>query len=443
MSLEMGFRTLKILNKIIKESFTKLIPSIYYQDPAVKRNIYKWLLIGLLIRFTLMPIALHFDLLSVYQRSSLIAYQSVLWAETGQTFIHYTHAFFLLIFKPLMPYLESVLPGRTGSVSWRGWEAFVTHPNVFRTLFLFKIPYLIFDLGCALLLLAILQDQKKGLTAFKFWMVNPVVIFAAYTFSRYEPVVIFFILLSLYYAKNNLAAKSLFSLGVALIIRLYPLILLPFFVIILGKGLRQRLKLAFWGLLPLGIITVLSRSLHGVSEVEYWTGMPHTSYLMGLRFPLGIAYDVIFVFFTGYTLLLLYSYFNTNHSFSNLWKVNLILLLFFFATSFFHPHYFMWLIPFLALQVVEDKRFIGLFAIQVLCWVVYTFQWKKPLAGYLFAPLNHSYFMSFRSPFEIINQYYSAANFIGIFRSIFSGVSFWMIYLLFKEFLRIRRKEKG
>lgn len=434
------FNRLKDSGKGIAGLFSRLIPSIYRQDAAVKRSIYKWLLIGLLIRLTFMPIALHLDLLSVYQRSSLVAYGGVSWAGIGQTFVHYIHAFFLLIFRPLMPYLESALPGATGSASLQGWKEFIIHPNVFRTLFLFKIPYLIFDLSCAFLLLAIFLERKKGLAAFKFWMLNPVVIFAAFIFSRYEPMAIFFILLSLYYAKNNLAARSLFSLGIAVIIRLYPLILLPFFIIILGKGLRQRLKLVFWGLLPLGIMIVLSKLFYGVSEVESLAKFQHINYLMSLQLSLGVAYDVIFIFFGGYTLLFLYTYFSANHSFTHLWKVNLILLFFFFATCFFHPHYFMWLIPFLTLQVVEDKRFVGLFAIQILCWIVYTFQWKEALAGYLFAPLNLSYFMSLRSPFEIINQYYSASNLIGIFRSIFSATCFWMIYLVFKgSFLKKRK----
>ena len=426
------FNGLKDSGKRIGRLFSRLIPSRYREDPAVRRILYKWLLIGLLIRLTFIPITLHLDLLSVYQRSSLVASGRVLWMGIGQTFVHYVHALFLLIFRPLMPYLETMLPASTGSADWSIWQLFAIHPNVFRTLFLFKVPYLIFDLGCAFLLLAIFLQRKKGLVAFKFWMLNPVVIFASFIFSRYEPIAVFFILLSLYYARKNLLAKSLFSLGIAVITRLYPLILLPFFVIILGKGLRQRLKLAFWGLLPLGIMVALSKLFYGVSGIEFLTESWHAGYLLSLRFPLGIINDVIFVFFAGYTVLFLYAYFNTDHSFVNLWKSVLCVLLFFFATSFFHPQYFMWLIPFLALQVVEDKKFIGLFAIQILCWVVYSFQWKEALAGYLFLPLNSSYFMGLASPFEIINQYYSAANFIGIFRSIFTGTCFWMIYLIFK-----------
>jgi len=435
-------RSLDILNRIVRVSFAKLIPSLYYQDPVVKRSIYKWLLIGLLIRFAFMPITFHTDLLGIYGRSSLVVYEGILWVAVGQSFVHYLHALFLWVFRPLMPYFESVLPGRLGPPGWETFTRFATQPNIFRTLFLLKFPYLIFDLGCAFLLLAIFLDKKKGLTAFRFWMVNPVIIFSAFIFSRFEPIAVFLLLLSLYYAKKNLLTRSLFSLGIAVITRLYPLILLPFFVIILGKGIRQRLKLTFWGLLPLGIMAALSRLFSGISEIESWTKLPHANYLTNLRFPPGTAYDVIFVFFLGYTILFLYTYMKTDHSFVDLWNGALCLSLLFFATCFFHPHYFMWLMPFLVFKTVEDKRFKGLFAIQVVCWIVYTFQWKKVLAGYLLVPLNLPYFISLPSPFDIINQYYSAAKFIGITRSIFSGVCLWMIYMLIRDSSLVSGKEK-
>jgi len=417
---------------IVKQFLSKLIPPIYRQDPSVKRRIYQWLLIGLLIRFFFMPIAVHGDLLNVYRRGSFIAYQGVRWLEFFPLLTTYLHAFFLWIFRPLMPHIVSILGAEGYGVS------IIVHSYVFRTLFLFKVPYLLFDLGCAFLLLAILQDKRKGLAVFIFWMVNPVVIFATYLWGRYESVAIFFILLSLYYARKSLPVKSLFCLGVSSIIRSYPLILLPFFVIILGKRLRQRLKLAFWGLLPLGVTTILPRLFHQVSDVEKLTTLHHTNYLFVMKFSLRYLYDNIYIFPLGATVLLLYAYFNTDHSFMSLWKTTLILLLLFFATCFFHPQYFMWLMPFLALQVGENKKFIGLFIGQVLCFTVYTFQFGSHAAGFFFTPLNFGYFSRVATPLEIINRYYPAANFIGIFRSLFSAICLWMVYLVLRELSRAK-----
>jgi len=424
--------------KKIENFFSRIIPFNYRKDPYFKKEIYKWLLIGLLIRFTIMPLTVYYpDLLAVYWRSSLIAYHGMHWIGGAQIVVHYFHALFLLIFKPLMPYFDSILndPKMGYLCTWDMFYTFIHHPNVFRTLFLFKVPYFLFDMGCAFLFLNIFQDCKKGLYAFIFWIINPIVIFATYLAPRYESVATFFILLSLYYAKKNLSVKSLFFLGISIIIRLYPLILLPFFVIILGKNLSQRLKLAFWGGFPLGIITVLNHLFHHIGPIEGLAKLQHTSYLLMMQFPLmHYRYDRIFVFILAYTFLFLYALFKTNHSFKDLWKVNLIALLLFFATCFFHTHYLMWLIPFLTLEVVEDRRFCGLFVIQVLCFIVYTFRWRDHFAGFLFTPIAPSYFLNLKDPMEVIDQYYPASYLISIFRSIFSGVCLWMMYLIFKEF---------
>ncbi len=425
------------MGKIIRKFTPNLIPQLYLEEPSAKRSIYKWLLIGLLIRLAFMPFTVYFpDLLGIYWRSSLIAYQGI-FSGGLQIVIHYFHAFFLWIFKPLMPYFDSILydSQMRGETSWEMLETFVFHPNVFRTLFLFKVPYLLFDLGCALLLLRIFKDGKKGLAAFIFWMVNPVVIFATYIAARHEVVAIFFILLSLYYAKNKLSAKSLFSLGVSIIIRFYPLILLPFFVVILGRRFWERVKLAFWGILPLGLLIILTRLFHETTKVEKLPQTPQAQYFLTMAFYLSYLSDRVFIFVALYAVLLLYTISRTDHSFASLWRMLLILLLGIFATSFFHVHYFMWIVPFLALQVVEDRRFMGLFTILIFGWIVYSFQWKETFAGLLFTPLNARYFMSLPSPFEIINEYYPAANFIGIWRSMFSGVCLWMMYLVLRESL--------
>ena len=427
---------------MVRKRFFKLVPSVYKKDPLLENKIYKWLLIGLLIRLAFMPFTVYFpDLLGVYWRSSFTAYQGI-FSGGLQIFIHYFHAFFLWIFKPLMPYFDSILyePRMRPEPSWEMLGTFVSHPNVFRTLFLFKVPYLLFDLGCALLILRIFKDVKKGLAAFIIWMVNPVVIFATYIAARHEVITVFFILLSLYYAKNSMRARSLLSLGVSIIVRFYPLMLLPFFIVILGRRFWERVRLAFWGILPLGLLTILTRLFLETTKVGKLTEISQTQYLLSMAFYLGYLSDRVYIFVALYAALFLYSLFRTNHSFNSLWRMLLVLLLGLFATSFFHVHYFIWLVPFLVLQMVEDRRSIGLFIILVLGWIVYSFQWKEAFAGLLFTPINARYFMILPTPFGIINRYYSAANFIGIWRSIFSGVCLWMMYLVLRE--SITEKEK-
>lgn len=79
----------------IKELFSKLIPSEYLEDPAIRTAIYKWLLIGLLIRVAFMPFTIYFpDLLGIYYRSSWPIYNGIYWIGESQIPIHYFHTFF-------------------------------------------------------------------------------------------------------------------------------------------------------------------------------------------------------------------------------------------------------------------------------------------------------------------------------------------------------------
>jgi len=419
---------------MIKKIFSGIIPLSYRKEPQVLITIVKWGLIGLLLRFIFMPITTHSDLLSVYGRAFYMIQQRQ-FSGMIPLLVHYFHTVFLIILNPFMPYSSEIWEwtSRSLGADERIWMNFVVHPNAYRTLFFLKVPYLLFDGLCALLLLHIFKDQKKGLRAFKFWMVNPVGIFALYIFGRFEIIPIFFILLSLFYVKKRKNILAVLLLGISIATKFYSLLFLLPFVFVVGNKTGERLKLLFLGLVPLLIMQILNM-LSGVrSEVGTLAGSLFVDYLLAMRFKLPFVHDTVFIFVLGYALILLYVYYNSKFSFASLYKHMCIILLFLFATSFFHPHYFMWLSPFIAIQIAEDKKFIGLYTMQVLCLVIYSFQWDRSLAGYLFAPIYKFYFANVMSPFTFISEFYPAEKLVGIFRSILSAVSFWMIYQIFKS----------
>lgn len=428
--------------------FSGLIPSSYRSDSAALLTIFEWMLIGLLIRFFFMPISTHSDLLSIYGRASLMAYHG--WVTIPGLFglvAHYIHAFFLLIFKPLlgpnyseMFYWVSV---RRFSAYDTNWIEFIASPHIYRILFLLKFPYLLFDFASAFLLLHIFSNNKKGgLTAFIFWMVNPVSIFVVYIFGRYESLAIFFILLSLFYAKKNKLTLALLMLGVSITIRIYPVMLLLPFALILGKNVRQQVKFCFLGILPWLIMQIPSLITKSGSPMVSAATSSFSKTFFGLTFNFRY-FDGIYVFVVGYFLILLYGYFNLNHSYKSAWKICLINLLFFYAVCYFHPQYFMWLMPLLVLQIVEDKRYIGLYVIQVFTLFVHTLHWDKAMNGWLFMPINKAYFKYVPAIKTYIDKVYPGDQFILIFRSILTAVCFFMIYLIIKSFTERSRMESN
>ncbi len=63
--------------------------------------------------------------------------------------------------------------------------------------------------------------------------------------------------------------------------------------------------------------------------------------------------------------------------------------------------------------------------------------WGDLVVKFVFAPIDHRYFIYITGLIPIIERFYSSATFVNIFRSIFTAVSLWMIYLIYKDNRRI------
>jgi hypothetical protein len=63
--------------------------------------------------------------------------------------------------------------------------------------------------------------------------------------------------------------------------------------------------------------------------------------------------------------------------------------------------------------------------------------WGDLVTKFVFAPLDHKFFIYLTGPIPIIERFYDSAKFVNIFRSIFTAVSLWMVFLIFKDNRRI------
>ncbi|CAG0958154.1 hypothetical protein METP3_00658 [Methanosarcinales archaeon] len=428
--------------KAVLTKTVRIIPQAYRDDPTVMRTLYKWLLIGLLIRFIFMPIALHADLISTYHRSYMILNGNAIPAY--YTLVQIIQASFLALYQFILP-LDQLLmwPTNEMSVPESHWlNVFVENDSVYRALFLFKIPYLFFDMASAIILLHLLDEKKRGMLALKFWMINPIGIFAVYIFGRYETIPIFFVLLSLYFAKKNRIYISMFLLSIAIIERVYPIFFLPIYILALGKDIKEKAKLSFVGLFLFIfeiLISKISGSLNGKTIVE----TNFIDYILGMKFDLGFN-QVISIFVFGYGFIILYYIYFQNKNFDSIWKFSLAILLLFYATSLFHPQYFAWFTPFIAIAITKYKEFLKLHIFQIFCFVFITFYWGKALAGWLFAPIDPQFFINIPSPAEYIDQFYPILRLMNMFRSILSGTLIFMLLILLtqnNDELKIEKRE--
>ena len=427
-----------------KTFITQAIPQSYRDDPLTLKTIYKWILVGLLIRFIFMPFACHGDLLTNYNWAYLILRDHTNLSLYTFDLAQLIQSLFLSIYQFILPLEELLIwPQNTLTVPVSFWlNEFAKNNMAYRALFLFKIPYLIFDFGSAFIILHLFRENKKGILAFKFWMVNPIGIFAIYIFARYEIIPIFFILLSLLFAKRERPYLALFSLGLSICTRMYPLLFLPFYILALGKNLKEKASLLIVGIAPtlfgafmsayFGLSPSLEPSFHK-SDLSFFKSH-FIGDVLNMNFDIGSG-QIIYIFVICYIFLILYYYFYCDgKKFDDLWEFSLMVLLLFYATSLFSPHYFAWFTPFIAIAITKYPKFLELHGLQIFCFVFYTFYWGSALAGWLFAAVDPAFFVNLVSPCEFINGFFPCSMLTNLFRSTLSGILLLMLgVILYKK----------
>jgi hypothetical protein len=394
-----------------------------------RQDFRKWILTGLLIRLLLMPFTTHSDLLSVYYRAHLFL-EGRFPVGLGPSVFSMMHAGFLWLIRPLLPY--STMWGSPDQNSYMpfDWLDFINSTAVFRELFLFKLPYLVFEVLAVWLLLKLTADQKHHVGVVAFWMMNPVVIFSTYIFGRFDIIIVFLILSALYLAQQERPNWALLVLGLAAMLRLYPIILILPFALVLRTEPAARARLVLLGVLPFAA-SMFAGLLQPEASLRGVAGMQHMAYPLTMKFSLELQ-DSLYVFVFLYSLIVMYLYLNPHPGIANLKRFCFYVVLLYFATSFFHPHYLIWLAPFSAFYF-HQPDFKPIYWTQVGAWITYTFQWGRSLAGYIIAPLSPAFFWSVLSPSEWIDQYYPAVQVIGIGRSVFSATCLAMAYIIWRR----------
>ena len=397
-----------------------------------------------MIRLCIMPFAAHSDLLFMVQESHNIAYHGVVAPNTyyfvnfgimptDTTLHYYLVAAWLWLIRPLVPSLDALMSVPPSSVhvpmSPYFLSQLVSDPFLFRTLFLVKVPYLFFDLATGFLLLKTVYYRSSLI--FKFWMVNPIVIYVSYVFGGYDIFPAFFALLAIYFAQQNKHTSSYLTLGIAGALKLYAFLLLPVFLLAFPASTLGRIKLALVSVLPYVISILPDVISSGPTLLPFNAFSSYQSeYILNWQVKLG-SFDTLYVFVLLFSFLLLFQYYSRINVLGNLWRFAFAVLMLYFATSEFHPQYFLWVLPFLGVAICYDTRYLRLHILQILCYIVYTFYWGKPFAGMMFFPLG-MFFTYLTSPIELMSMYFSAPLLIGVVRSVFSAICLWMIYLTFR-----------
>ena len=248
-----------------------------------------------------------------------------------------------------------------------------------------KLPFLVFDIGIALILLSL-----YGKKLFFIWLFNPLSLYLIYILGNFDIVPVFFSLLSWYLLRRKLPLFSFFSLGIATAFKLYPLLFLPFFLFYKPTHLIKNIiffsipliftVLPFIGSQPF----ILSLTTSGLSQKIIET-------------KIGIVplFPIIYFF-------ILYLYFR-----SRLLEESMVFIFLSFVVLVdFHAQWLLWFLPFILPAIAKSTPRIIIFVLlSCLCVVLIILTNDNYLFWGHLIPINPA-FISLRSPYQLLRYRY-------------------------------------
>ena len=397
--------------------------------------------LGIIIRLLLMPITGHSDIWALnfgryffVQRGVFNIYDYLynlppthqLVQNYGTNFFTYPPlAYFVLgifgfLFKPFYQHTFTLWLMNNFSEVYQNSE-------VFKTLFLLKLPYLFFDLGTAFLLMKLFDTQKQKKLALILWLFNPLSLYSSFMVGQFDIIPVFFVILSLYFMKLRKPSLAAISLGVGGSLKMFPLLFLPFLIFSSAKDFRERLRLGIIGLLPyvLTIIPFLGSAVFR-SIVLF---SPQSQKMLFAAIPVSGAEGISIFIFLFSIFCIHIAHFGKP---KDLWKYYLGVMLLFFSITHYHPQWFLWITPFLLIELIKNNfKHLWLQLGLLGSWLLITLLFEPSLNIGLFSPVFPS--LQEVVPFsEVINKFYNPFQIKTFIRSAFAGISLGMTWLNFK-----------
>lgn len=406
----------------------------------------KLFLLGLLIRVIIMPFTGHFDIrginFAVYNlpfNRALNVYEIV---EKGtldhivkvnferEYFVYPPLTYFTLgsamyILKPFYgSNFTRWINGDGSSVNW-----VLEHPNVFRYLFLMKVPYLIFDLGLLILLIKFFNNKNIVNKAALYWWLNPISIYLIYLWGQFDIIPAFFTLLSFYLATKKRPLKSALFLGIAAAYKNYPLLLLPILALSGHKNFKSITKTILVGLTPY-VVTVLP-FLSSKFFRDTVIASRHSQKLMDFLISIG-GHEGIYPFIVGYIVILFATAYLINEGYKYTYVPYISVLMWYYATVNFHHQWFLWVMPFLVYALIAHKKLMILFIWTILLFFLRLTVIQADVTFELFAWISPA-FNDIPKTRSLMGYLYDINRLRNIVNSLYMGTSLFLIPYLFNQ----------
>jgi hypothetical protein len=244
-------------------------------------------------------------------------------------------------------------------------DVFLGPPMSF--LFALKLPIFLFDLLTGILVAKLVQAQSSnaGAKGFLAWYLNPYNWVWLYWYSTYDIIPTAIVTLAILLAIKGRWLQCGLCLSFAGLLRLYPFLIFPFFLLYASRVSRRSiLKFAAGFLAPvvsaLLVMVVMIGSLNSLIMILLNTPLRQDWVLVFYGFPISNASISLTPFLLGVQLYLIMIW---NRNGSSMTNVALVSILLIFVGSYHHGYHFLWVSPFLSAYSDLDRKSMPLFVL--------------------------------------------------------------------------------
>ena len=295
-------------------------------------------------------------------------------------------------------------------------------------LLLLKLPYVAFDIATAYLLMGFFTDRKKKLWAFGLWIFNPVNLYATYMIGQFDIIPTFLVVAALYLAIKNKVMPGAILLGIGAAFKIFPLL----FIVPLALTKDTwwgKIKIVFTALVTYAVTAFPFIFSRGFRATALLAGQTTKSFYAQIPISGGESIILFLAVIIFFYLLFYYQ----KVSVENLWTRFFLMLLLFFIFTHYHPQWFLWLTPFLIIDLLISnfKNWLPLAISLVSYFALITF-FDPGLSVWLFAPIfPHLYGLP--GIWQLVGINPDINSLRSIFQTLFVGAALFYIYIYFPK----------
>ncbi len=276
---------------------------------------------------------------------------------------------------------------------------------LYRNLFLTKAHYLLFDILAAVLILRLVRDPRRKLLALALWAFNPFTLITVYVQGQHDLMTTALVVLALFLCMRRRPGPALALLSVGVMIKVYPLLLIPPVLALYGGNRRELLRLAIWTAAPFVIVLL---PLAATTPAILFKLFAHPNATNRVADPSFLHLGQKLLAGGSYLALLAHLFFRWNRE-GRREALDLVLV---FATVLLllalgvglELRYFLWLTPFLILLAVRDRATVSLVMLQALLLLALRYPPSASLQLRAFRPLEPNLFSAFPSLDRILSE---------------------------------------